>query len=343
MGIESDIPDVPSVVLGSGAVSPLEMASAYSSFATNGRWARPYLVSRIVDATGEVIYERSPERTQVIDPALAAAARRPLEEVPVNGTGANANIGRTQAGKTGTHMEHRDAWYVGFVPEYTAAVWVGFPDEQRELVDVVANGQRYDRVFGGTVPAPIWGEFMSHVLEDVPESDFPGDPPGVAAYFKVPTTIVPSVVGLDEGSALAVLREAGLVGVSATVVSLETRGTVLSQSIGAGAEVVQGSTVTIGISTGELPKTAMPNLRGLTVDEAIAALDALEAETGVGALTVGVANEPVRSPRRVGVVIATNPPPGAVLQWGGTVTLVVGVLSEEPPGGGNGNGGGEGD
>jgi membrane peptidoglycan carboxypeptidase len=343
MGIESDIPDVPSVVLGSGAVSPLEMASAYSSFATNGRWARPYLVSRIVDARGEVIYERGPERTQVIDPALAAAARRPLEEVPVNGTGSNANIGRTQAGKTGTHMEHRDAWYVGFVPEYTTAVWVGFPDEQRQLVNVVANGQRYDRVFGGTVPAPIWGEFMEYVLQDVPESDFPADPPGVNAYFKVPTTVVPSVVGLDQEAALTVLREARLIGNSSEVVSLEPRGTVLSQSIGAGAEVVQGTSVTIGVSTGEIPKTAMPDLRGMTVDEALAAIRDLEAETGVGALTVGVANEPVRSPKRVGIVVGTTPPPGGVIQYGGTITLVVGVLSDAPPGGGDGKGGENGD
>ncbi len=130
------------------------------------------------------------------------------------------------------------------------------------------------------------------------------------------------------------LREARLIGNSADVVSLETRGTVLSQSIGAGAEVVQGTAVTIGVSTGEIPKTAMPDLRGMTVDEALAALSALEAETGVGALTVGVANEPVRSPKRVGVVIATNPPPGGVIQYGGTVTLVVGVLSDVAPGGG---------
>ena len=155
-------------------------------------------------------------------------------------------------------MEHRDAWYVGFVPEYTTAVWVGFPDEQRQLVDVVAHGQRYDRVFGGTVPAPIWGEFMEYVLQDVPESDFPADPPGVNAYFKVPTTVVPSVVGLDQQAALAVLREARLIGNSSDVVSLEPRGTVLSQSIGAGAEVVQGTSLTIGVSTGEIPKTAMP-------------------------------------------------------------------------------------
>ena len=197
-------------------------------------------------------------------------------------------------------------------------------------------------MFGGTVPAPIWGEFMAHVLEDVPESDFPADPPGVEAFFKVPTTVVPSVVGLDQASALAVLREARLIGNSVDVVSLETRGTVLSQSIGAGAEVVQGTAVTIGVSTGEIPKTAMPDLRGMTVDEALAALSALEAETGVGALTVGVANEPVRSPKRVGVVIATNPPPGGVIQYGGTVTLVVGVLSDAPPGGGgDGDGGGD--
>ena len=101
--------------------------------------------------------------------------------------------------------------------------------------------------------------------------------------------------------------------------------------------------MTIGVSTGEIPKTAMPDLRGMTVDEALAAIRDLEAETGVGALTVGVANEPVKSPKRVGIVVGTTPPPGGVIQYGGTITLVVGVLSDAPPGGGDGKGGKNGD
>ena len=333
MGITSDIPSVPSIVLGSGAVSPLEMASAYSPFATNGRWARPYIISRITNARGDVIYERRPDRTQVISPALAAAARRPLERVPVSGTGTNANIGRTQGGKTGTHQEYRDAWYVGFVPEFSTAVWVGFPDEQRELVNVVANGQRYERVFGNTLPAPIWAEFMEFVMADIPESDFPEEPNGVEAFFKVPTTVVPSVVGLDVNSAKGALFDARLIASIVETPSLEPKGTVLSQSIPAGAEVNQGSTVVIGVSTGEIPRAPLPKLAGMTVEQAVATIAAFAEENGLGEITVGVAYAPVKKPEKVGRVIGSNPPAGSIVEYQGSVTLIVGELApEEPPG-----------
>ena len=104
IGITSELEEVYSLALGAGAVSPLEMASAFSTFATNGIHAEPYLISRITTDAGDVIYERDVRAFQVIDPVLAAAVRRPMERVVCCGTARHAIIeGVPQAGKTGTH------------------------------------------------------------------------------------------------------------------------------------------------------------------------------------------------------------------------------------------------
>ncbi|MDE0235018.1 MAG: transglycosylase domain-containing protein, partial [bacterium] len=161
LGIQSDLPPVLSIVLGTGAVSPLEMASAYSNFATNGQWASPYIISRIISADSRILYEHEVVHQSNGDPAAFAAARIPLEKVSTpEGTGSRASIGRPQGGKTGTHQGFRDAWYVGFVPTHTTAVWVGYEHNQIPLENVVIGGEHYRRVYGGSVPAPIWAEFM---------------------------------------------------------------------------------------------------------------------------------------------------------------------------------------
>ncbi len=196
LGVQSELEPVYSLALGAGAVSPLEMASAYSTLAANGVHAEPYLISRITTSDGRVIYEREVRTTQAVDPALAAAVRRPMEEVVCCGTAQRAQIeGLPQAGKTGTHQAFRDAWFVGFVPNFTTAVWVGFPDEQIALEDVVINGEGYSRVFGGTVPAPIWKEFMETVLQTYPPGEF--RPVQGSNFYNAPVlTEVPEVTGL---------------------------------------------------------------------------------------------------------------------------------------------------
>jgi penicillin-binding protein 1A len=116
MGIKSDLPPVYSLVLGAGAVSPLEMASAYSNFATNGLHAESYLIERIENTAGELIYSTQIEQIQVVDPAIMAAARAPLTQVVAAGPATRASIDRPQGGKTGTHQNFNEAWFVGFVP-----------------------------------------------------------------------------------------------------------------------------------------------------------------------------------------------------------------------------------
>lgn len=212
LGVQSDLEPVYSLALGAGAVSPLEMASAYGTLAANGVHAAPYLISRITTSDGRVIYEREVRTTQAVDPALAAAVRRPMEEVVCCGTAQRAQIeGLPQAGKTGTHQAFRDAWFVGYVPNFTTAVWVGFPDEQIALEDVVINGEGYSRVYGGTVPAPIWKEFMEIVIQRYPPGQF-RPVQGSGAYNAPVLTEVPETEGLTEEEAEAALFEARLLG-----------------------------------------------------------------------------------------------------------------------------------
>ncbi len=325
MGIRSPMPSVPSLVLGTSEVTTLEMASAYSNFATQGMWAEPYLISRIVDASGTVIYEHEVHRERVLDERVAAVALRPLRDVPSSaGTAPRADIGRPAGGKTGTHQAFRDAWYVGFTPEYSAAVWVGYEAKQQPLTGVTINGQYYERVFGGSVPAPIWAEFMSYVLDGVPQSEFLPEPPGVEEYLVPPTTIVPLVVGLDAATAVERVQAADLNANVVSVPSIEPEGQVVGQSPGAGAEVEVGTPVTIQVSSGEPPIGNLPDLRGSTFDGALEILRAFEEETGV-LVNLTRVDQPVDNPAQVGIILDTDPEPGAEVAYGINVSAAVGV------------------
>ncbi|HEY4606308.1 MAG TPA: PASTA domain-containing protein, partial [Acidimicrobiia bacterium] len=320
MGVdESALDPVLSIVLGSSAVSTKEMANAFSNFATDGLHADDYIVAKIVNSDGETIYEHQPETTQVSDPAIFAAAHRALSVVPVSGTAPRANIGIPQGGKTGTHQSYLDAWYVGYTPEYSTAVWVGYEAQQVPLTNVVINGQSYSRVFGGSVPAPIWAEFMSYVHQDLPVTQFPPEPENIEKYLVPPPTTVPSVVGLTVSEAKGRLSDAKLNASVVEIASLEPEGIVINQSVEAGATVRQGSFVTIWVSTGETPVGALPDLAGLTIEEALDVIRDFELETGVKiTLTqqkVGTTNQDL-----VGRIVETNPPAGANLE--GTVQVV---------------------
>jgi membrane peptidoglycan carboxypeptidase len=317
------------------------MASAFSNFATNGLHADDYIVARIVNHDGEVIYEKEAEMTQVADPGIFAAARRALVKVPTSsGTASRANIDRPQGGKTGTHQSYLDAWYVGFTPEYSTAVWVGFEAEQIPLEDLVIKGQTYDRVFGGTVPAPIWAEFMTIVTEGLPESQFPADPANIEDYLEPPITNVPTVVGLELSAAARRLREDAKLNVTVVEVpSLEPVGIVVRQSPGAGASVPQGTFVTVYVSNGETPIGALPNFIGMTLEAANEAVAQFELDTGVK-LTLVPQDIAVGNPNQVGIIVQTNPEPGTEIEASANVVVSIGVLSEEEDEGEGGGGGG---
>ena len=298
------------------------MASAYSTFATNGVHARPYLISRITSADGTVLYRRQVETVQAIAPVLAAAVRRPMERVVCCGTARRAVIEEIpQAGKTGTHQAYRDAWFVGYVPNFTTAVWVGYPDEQTALENVVINGETYSRVFGGSVPAPIWKEFMEVVLEKYPVGEFPSSL-GIGHYNTLPFAIVPDLTDLTTKEAKEAIFDAHLMPVIEEVPSPLPEGNILGFEPEAGQEVDQGSTVTVLVSSG-LKTLIIPDLSGLGLEEALEALQTAQEEAGT-TIPVETIYQQTDDPEQVDRVLITVPPSGETIVTGQPLTLVIG-------------------
>ncbi|MGH2807427.1 MAG: transglycosylase domain-containing protein [Actinomycetota bacterium] len=181
MGINTELPEVDSVALGTGAVNPLDMASAYGTLATNGLHHPPVAITKIVDTTtGKVIYRDETDEERVLDPGVAYLTTTALQAVIERGTGTGANIGRPAAGKTGTAQEYRDAWFAGYTPDLVAAVWMGYPQGEIEMKASCSgstNGcipTRIDStgVTGGSYPAMIWQRFMSAALAGLPITAF---------------------------------------------------------------------------------------------------------------------------------------------------------------------------
>jgi len=161
----------PSYAIGTQEVSPLDMASAFGVFANQGKRASATPVEWIRspdDSSLEDNRRRSAER--VIDASVANEVTDILKGVITGGTGVGANIGRPAAGKTGTAQEWRDAWFVGYTPQLSAAVWIGNRDRPTSLFGI----KGVPRVTGGSIPAATWRAFMTEALKDVAPTDFSG-------------------------------------------------------------------------------------------------------------------------------------------------------------------------
>ena len=322
LGVQSELPEVLSIVLGTGAVSPLEMASAYSNFATNGLWAAPYIVSKVISPDNRILYEHEVEYRSNGDPAAFAAARIPLTKVPSpDGTAARAAIGRPQGGKTGTHQGFRDAWYVGFVPTHSTAVWVGYEHNQLPLENVVIGGENHRRVYGGSVPAPIWAEFMEVMLQDVQVTGFPPDPPGLDRYRLRPSTSVPQVTGLDVESAQAALVGSRLNWEIVDVDSSAPAGEVLSQQPQPRTVALHADPVTLQVSTGTTPSGPLPDWTGLTITEVLDDVRRLEQESSL-LIIVDVTYAP-HPELASDLVISTEPAPATEIFSGDLVTITL--------------------
>ncbi|MDJ0953966.1 MAG: transglycosylase domain-containing protein [Acidimicrobiia bacterium] len=329
LGIESPLSPVLSIALGTQVVTPLEMAAAYSTLANYGEKVDSYLIERIEDEDGNVIYEHEMSRNRVLDEALSAAVVQTLEKVPrAGGTAPRANIGRPQFGKTGTAQNFRDVWFVGGIPQYTTAVWVGYADAQIEMVDFYVYNEREDsnqyirRAYGGTVAGPVWHDFMTYITEDLPVMEFPPAPEGTEAFFRVPRTEVPDVSDMSKKDATDAVYKAGLRIKVEFVASVEEENTFLEQSPAAGTEISQGSIVTVQYSSGVPPQ--LIDLRGLTLEELEMAISAFNEASGLN-LVWTIENVPTDEPSVLGRVIGTNPPAGSLVQPEQLIVVFVGV------------------
>jgi penicillin-binding protein 1A len=160
------------------------MADAYATIAAGGVWAAPYSITRIVDRTGRVIYQHAPRTHPALDPRDVAVLTNAMQGVVQYGTGVAANIGRPLAGKTGTTDNFADAWFIGFVPQLTTAVWVGYADSNHPMKDVHGIA-----VTGGTFPASIFARVMGPALAGQPVYPLTTASPDTLAlvpYYDVP-------------------------------------------------------------------------------------------------------------------------------------------------------------
>ena len=177
LGIKSPLQPVISLPLGSIGVTPLEMAGAFATFASNGWHSETTIILQVTDSRGNVLLDNQPKPQQLLDPWATASLNSMLKGVITEGTGKKANIGRPAAGKTGTTSSERDVWFVGYVPQLATAVWVGNDNYQ-------SIGRN---VTGGDYAAPVWRSFMLKALKDEPVQYFPAPSGFAKPQFKKET------------------------------------------------------------------------------------------------------------------------------------------------------------
>lgn len=169
-GITSHLDAYPSISLGALTigVTPLEMASAFGTFANNGLHFKPHGIAKVTDSTGKVLFDETKlQGEQRLDPNVAYGVTDVLRDVACCGTARRANVGRPMAAKTGTTDDHKDTWLVGYTPAISTAVWVGHRIPR-------PMGRAF---FGGSYAAKIWHDYMIKAVAGTPVTTFV-DPPG---------------------------------------------------------------------------------------------------------------------------------------------------------------------
>jgi len=168
MGVTNHLDPFLSITLGAQDVTPLQMASAYATLAADGERHAPYVVDRIEDRDGKVIFRNQPKGERAISEQNARQVNQVLAQVVERGTGTAARVsGWDVAGKTGSTDNNTNAWFVGYTRTLATAVWMGAPEGDISMRNV--NGVT---VYGGTYPAQIWGSFTRKALAGAEPLDF---------------------------------------------------------------------------------------------------------------------------------------------------------------------------
>ena len=180
MGITTDLTPVCPLTLGTSPVSPLDMTSGFATLANEGVHCQPYAIAQVVSSTGKTVYRQKPECSRAIPAWVAQEETAMLEGVVRFGTGTAANIGRPQAGKTGTGQDYQDAWFLGYVPQLATGVWVGYA--RAEIPMPYVSG--YGTGFGGVLAAPIWHDYMLLATQGMLAESFAS--PSIGFYAPAP-------------------------------------------------------------------------------------------------------------------------------------------------------------
>jgi membrane peptidoglycan carboxypeptidase len=235
-------------VLGTEEVYPLDMASAFGTLANDGVHCEPYAISEVRDRDGRVLLRGGNTCERAVDQGIARRATALLQGPITHGTASrNGQIGRPAAGKTGTTSEYRDAWFTGFIPQLSAAVWIGY-EQPAVLYDSRCSG---GRVTGGCLPTMIWQQFMRSAIGTLalPVESFGPPPPP-------PTAEIPNVVGQSVDVAKALLQQMGFFPEVRTVPDQQPAGTVIASDPPAGAHAELGRPVRLIVSDGTGPPPA---------------------------------------------------------------------------------------
>ncbi|MBI9114824.1 transglycosylase domain-containing protein [Sanguibacter suaedae] len=263
--------NVLSNVLGTAFVNPVDMASAYATFAAQGTYIEPHILKFITELDGSPVYEASTSGTSVFDPADIAELTYALEGVVKNGSGDKAlSLGVPVAGKTGTSQENKSAWFVGYTPQFSTAVSL-YQTGEGGAKESIAPFGGYKQITGSSVPLDLWTSYMGKMLTNRPVVDFPErtkprptptatfepteeptEEPETEEPVEVEQVAVPGgLSGRQEGNVTAALSAAGLnPSISRVNDPNVPSGRVISVSPGEGTMVPPGSTVIVTVSQG---------------------------------------------------------------------------------------------
>jgi penicillin-binding protein 1A len=338
-----------SMALGAVEVHPLSIANAYATLANRGEYCAPFPITRIEDAAGRTIWEHSVDCEQVIDTEVADRLVHMLAgPVSENGTAPVANLGEWPTrGKTGSTNDNIDAWFVGFIKQLSTAAWIGYPNssfvfasedqaiaycgdrasgrecartlnETQRLRDVTIAGRSYEQVFGGTIPAPMWADYMSSIVDRYEPEGFPDPGP-------IPTGQVPNLLGVSSVEEAQDLAEAA--GFRLRVEEVEDyrpAGTPVGQTPDPGTDYALGAIITLQLSDGTGTPPAIPDVIGLTLDEAAELLFEL-------GFRVFQRDVPTPDEEQDGRVIGVEPGVGTPVDPDGDVRVVldIGVYTPE--------------
>jgi membrane peptidoglycan carboxypeptidase len=257
-----------SLTLGAYEVSPLDMASAYATFASGGIGCRPVVITSMTDRSGRQLDVPSADCRRVISSYVAAAVTDVMTGVfRSGGTGSGLGLdGRTAAGKTGTTNNSAATWFAGFTPQYATAVWIGDPrgGQRYPLRNVSAYGTTFGTVYGRSIAGPIWNDTMTGLHRGLPARAFVS--PDIAALTGL-APAVPDVRGLERDAAVSALLRAGY----AVELSPQTAppdpalpaGVVSDQAPAPSTRAAYGARVTLTLTDGSVVDVAIPDPAGL--------------------------------------------------------------------------------
>ena len=189
LGIDSKLEPNASIALGTSEVSPLELVSAYATFANGGMAVTPHVVERVRTADGKTLYERSSQQLgRIVDARYVGMMNTMMHETLVSGTARRADLpGWQAAGKTGTTEDFRDAWFVGYTAHLVTGIWLGNDDNSPTK-----------KAVGGGLPVEIWSRFMKTAHAGIAPAALPGLAAG-SWLSLAPPAAVPAPVAVDRG------------------------------------------------------------------------------------------------------------------------------------------------